>query len=84
VTNKEDTMDIKVLGPGCRNCRTLEQRTREALTALGRDDAIGKVTDFSQIAGYGVMATPALVIDGKVVAAGKIPTANRIADLLSA
>jgi small redox-active disulfide protein 2 len=84
VTNKEDTMDIKVLGPGCRNCRTLEQRTREALTALGRDDAIGKITDFSEIAGYGVMATPALVVDGKVVTAGRIPTANRIAELLGA
>jgi small redox-active disulfide protein 2 len=82
VTNKENVMDIKVLGPGCRNCRTLEQRTREALTSLGRDDAIGKVTDFSQIAGYGVMATPALVVDGKVVTAGKIPTARRIAELL--
>jgi small redox-active disulfide protein 2 len=84
VTNKEDTMDIKVLGPGCRNCMTLEQRTREALTTLGRDDAIGKVTDFAEIVGYGVMATPALVIDGKVVAAGKIPTASRIAELLDA
>jgi small redox-active disulfide protein 2 len=76
-------MNIKVLGPGCRNCATLEQRTREALDALGRDEAIDHVTDFAEIAGYGVMATPALVVDGSVMTAGKIPTARRIAELLS-
>jgi small redox-active disulfide protein 2 len=76
-------MDIKVLGPGCRNCATLEQRTREALDALGRDATIDKVTDFAEIAGYGVMATPALVVDGEVVTAGRIPTSRRIAELLS-
>ena len=75
-------MDVKVLGPGCRNCKTLELRTREALDALGRDATIEKVTDFAAIAGYGVMSTPALVVDGRVVLAGKVPTARRIAELL--
>jgi small redox-active disulfide protein 2 len=75
-------MDIKVLGPGCRNCAMLEQRTREALDSLGQEAVIDKVTDFAEIAGYGVMATPALVVDGKVVTAGKIPTSRRIAELL--
>jgi small redox-active disulfide protein 2 len=76
-------MDIKVLGPGCRNCATLEQRTRAALDSLGRDETIDHVTDFAEIAGYGVMATPALVVDGTVVTAGKIPTVRKIAELLS-
>lgn len=75
-------MDVKVLGPGCRNCKTLELRTREALAALGEDAAIDKVTDFATIAGYGVMSTPALVVDGRVVLSGKVPTAGRIAELL--
>jgi small redox-active disulfide protein 2 len=76
-------MDIKVLGPGCRNCVTLEQRTREALDSLGKDATIAKVTDFAEIAGYGVMATPALVVDGEVVSVGKVPTARTIAELLA-
>lgn len=79
-------MDIRVLGPGCRNCVTLEQRTREALTSLGRqptDDTITKVTDFADIAGYGVMSTPALVVDGQVVVAGKVPTASKLATLIT-
>ena len=76
-------MDIKVLGPGCRNCATLEQRTREALDALGMEVPIDEVTDFAEIMAYGVMTTPALVVDGKVVTAGKVPTARRIAELLS-
>jgi small redox-active disulfide protein 2 len=78
-------MDIRVLGPGCRNCVTLEQRTREALGTLGRDDAdvtITKVTDFADIASYGVLATPALVVDGSVVVAGKVPTTRKLASLL--
>jgi small redox-active disulfide protein 2 len=78
-------MDIKVLGPGCRNCVTLEQRTRDALDTLGRDPAdvtISKVTDFVDIASYGVMATPALVVDGTVVVAGKVPSTRALASLL--
>jgi small redox-active disulfide protein 2 len=76
-------MDIKVLGPGCRNCALLEQRTREALDALGETATIDKVDDFAEIAAYGVMQTPALVMDGRVLVTGKVPTARHIATLLS-
>jgi small redox-active disulfide protein 2 len=75
-------MDIKVLGPGCRNCVLLEERTREALADLGRDATIEKVTDFAEIAGYGIMSTPALVVDGQVAVAGKVPTTRKLAALL--
>ena len=75
-------MKIKVLGPGCKNCETLEQRTREALDALGADAEIEKVTDYGEIAGYGVLKTPGLVVDEQVVVSGKVPSARAIADLL--
>lgn len=78
-------MDIKILGSGCSNCITLEQRTRQALSDLGRtatDDTVTKVTDFADIAAYGVMATPALVVDEQVVLSGKVPTVARLMSLL--
>ena len=62
---------IKVLGSGCAKCNALEAAVREALAELGMDTAIDHVTDFAQIAAYGVMSTPALVVDGKVVSYGK-------------
>ena len=76
-------MDIKVLGPGCRNCVLLEDRTREALGSLGQDAAIEKVSDFREIMGYGVMSTPALVVDGEVAVAGKVPSARKLAAILA-
>jgi small redox-active disulfide protein 2 len=78
------TLDIKILGPGCANCKALETATRQALTELGLDAQIDKVTDFADIAAYGVMSTPGLVVDGTVVAAGRVPNAKQIADLLDA
>ena len=75
-------MDIKVLGPGCRNCVLLEERTREALASLGSEATIEKVTDFADIMGYGVMSTPALVVDGEVAVSGKVPTARKLAAIL--
>lgn len=63
---------VKVLGSGCAKCVALEQAAREALEELGMETAIDHVTDFSQIAAYGVMTTPALVVDGKVVSYGKV------------
>lgn len=67
-------LGVKVLGSGCGKCKTLENATREALVELGMDTTIDHVTDFSQIAAYGVMTTPALVVDGKVVSYGKVLT----------
>lgn len=69
---REEKMDIKVLGSGCKKCNALEAATKEALADLGLPVLIDHVTDFAQIAAYGVMSTPALVIDGKVVSYGKV------------
>jgi small redox-active disulfide protein 2 len=77
-------MIIKVLGPGCANCTTLEARTKEAVAALGVEATIEKVTDYPAIAGYGIMRTPGLVVDEKVVVSGRVPTVSQIHELLTA
>ena len=76
-------MIIKVLGPGCNNCKNLERATREAVADLGIDATIEKVEDYPTIVGYGVMSTPALVVDEKVVVSGRVPSPAQIRDLLS-
>lgn len=73
---------VKVLGSGCAKCRALEQAARAALAELHMDTAVGHVTDFSQIAAYGVMTTPALVVDGKVVSCGKALNKDEVKALL--
>ena len=77
-------MLIKVLGPGCKNCTTLEKNVREALTRLGVDAEVEKVTDYSEIMAHGVMSTPGLVIDGDVVSYGRVPTPTQIVELIQA
>jgi small redox-active disulfide protein 2 len=77
-------MIVKVLGPGCTNCRNLERVTREALDALGLEAVVEKVTDYPTIVGYGVMATPALVVDERVVLSGRVPTVTEVREVLSA
>ena len=77
-------MIIKVLGPGCANCKSLERVTREAITELGLDATIEKVEDYATIASYGVMSTPALVVDERVVVSGRVPTASAVRGLLTA
>ncbi len=77
-------MIIKVLGPGCANCRNLEEATRLALADLGLDATLEKVTDYPTIAGYGVMSTPALVVDEKVLLSGRVPKADEVRTLLAA
>jgi len=74
-------MEIKVLGPGCANCQRLEEMTRDAVGDLGIDASIEKVTDSLEIAGYGVMSTPALVVDGQVVLTG-LPTTEKLRSVL--
>lgn len=76
-------MIIKVLGPGCANCANLEKATRQALVDLGLEAAIEKVTDYPSIVGYGVMSTPALVVDEKVVTSGRIPSGAELRELLA-
>lgn len=73
---------IEVLGTGCAKCSKLEENAKKAVELSGADATISKVTDINQISEYGVMITPALVIDGKVKVAGKIPTAEAIAEWL--
>ena len=77
-------MQLKVLGSGCVNCGTLEARTINALETLGLEAPVEKVTDFADIASYGVMATPALAIDDQVVLAGRVPTVAELVDLITA
>lgn len=77
-------MLIKVLGPGCKNCQNLEKNTRAALEQVGLEADVEKVTDYGEIAGYGILKTPGLVIDDEVVVAGKVPNSTAIAELLRA
>lgn len=74
---------IEVLGPGCANCVRLAANAKEAADMAGVEAEIVKVTDYAQIAAYGVMSTPGLVIDGKLVSYGRIPSAGDIALWLS-
>jgi small redox-active disulfide protein 2 len=74
---------VKVLGSGCAKCNQLEAATKEALLELGMDTTIDHVTDFSQIAAYGVMTTPALVVDGRVVSFGKVLKKDEVKAILS-
>lgn len=78
------TLDIKVLGPGCRNCVMLDKATRAAVEELGLEARIEKVEDYAQIASYNILSTPGLVIDGAVVSSGRVPSATEIKDLLRA
>ena len=77
-------MIIKVLGSGCTNCQNLEKATREALAGLGLEASIEHVTDPADIASYGVMRTPGLVVDDEVVLSGRVPTAAGVRQLLAA
>ncbi len=73
---------VKVLGSGCAKCNALEAATVAALQQLGMDTAIEHVRDFAQIASYGVMSTPALVVDGKVVSYGKVLKTEEVVAIL--
>ena len=76
-------MIIKILGSGCTNCVNLERVARQAVADLGIDAQFEKVTDYGDIIGYGVMATPGLVVDEKVVLSGRVPTAVKVRELLA-
>jgi small redox-active disulfide protein 2 len=76
-------MDIKVLGTGCPKCKKLEQATIEAVAAAGVDATVSKVEDIMQIMQFGVMTTPALVVDGKVLVKGRVPGIDEIKKLIT-
>lgn len=73
---------IKVLGAGCASCHTLLANTKEAVARMGLDAEVEYVTDMAQIAGFGVMSIPALVVNGKVVTMGKVLKADEVSALL--
>ena len=73
---------IKVLGSGCAKCHEMEENTKAALASLGLAEDVQLITDFSVIATYGVMSTPALVVDEKVVSYGKVLKQEEVASIL--
>ena len=75
-------MDVKILGSGCTNCRRLEAATRAALDGLGLEATVEAVTDPVEIASWGVMRTPALVVDDVVVLSGRVPSTEDVQKLL--
>ncbi|MDQ1770728.1 thioredoxin family protein [Labilibaculum sp. A4] len=75
-------MEIKVLGPGCKKCVTLAEAAKKAVEELAIDANITKVDDMVKILSYGVMSTPALVINEKVVVSGKVPSVSEIKEFI--
>jgi len=78
----EGIMEIKVLGPGCANCKRLYQEAEKAVAQWGQPATITKVEAMEDIMAYGILRTPGLVIDGKVVASGRIPLASEIVTMI--
>ncbi len=76
-------MNIKILGPGCKNCTALHKNAEEAANELGISANFEKVTDFKDIVSYGVMKTPGLVVDEKLKVSGRVPTKDEIKKILS-
>jgi small redox-active disulfide protein 2 len=73
---------VEILGPGCPKCKFVEKRVKETIEELGIDAGVKEVTDMATIMKYGVMATPAVVVDGSVKSEGRIPTRKEIENWL--
>jgi len=76
-------MQIKILGSGCHKCKTLEKLTRDVVEQNGIDATVTKVEDIVEIMKYGIMATPALVVDEKVEISGRVPSPDEIKKILT-
>ena len=76
-------MKIEILGSGCTKCTTLYDNVKAALTDLGKEAEVVKVQDIPTIMKYGVMITPALVVDGKVLFSGKVPSVTELKGMMS-
>ena len=76
-------LTIKVLGPGCSNCKALEQVARKAVASLGIEAEIIKVEDYAQIMQYPILSTPALVVNEKVVVSGRVPSVEQVTSWLA-
>ncbi|WP_304622580.1 thioredoxin family protein [Peptoniphilus sp. KCTC 25270] len=79
---EEKNTRVKILGSGCSSCEKLEKNTKEALEELGMKEEISHVRDFAEIAKYGVMSTPALVLDEKVLSYGKVLSKEEIKKII--
>lgn len=77
-------LNVKILGGGCANCKRLEAQTRKVVENLGIEAEFEKVTDHEEILKYPILSTPGLVINGKLVSAGRIPSDSEIAGWLQA
>lgn len=76
-------MEIKILGPGCPNCKTLEKMVIEAVQESGKEIKVTKVDDIMKIMEYAIMRTPALVVNEKVVVSGRVPSKKEIEDIIN-
>jgi small redox-active disulfide protein 2 len=76
-------MEIKILGTGCPKCKTLEQNVRQVVAELSIDATVSKVDDIMKIMEYGIMRTPGLVIDEKVVLSGRLPSSSELKSILT-
>ena len=74
---------VLVLGPGCAKCQTLYERTKQAAQEIGLECEIEKVSDINAIIGFGVLSTPALVVDGTVKVSGRVPTVAQLKEMLT-
>lgn len=75
---------IKVLGPGCKKCKLLEQNVKDAVTGLQGEFEIQKIEDMEQMMKYNIMSSPGLVVDEKLVMTGKVPSVDELRELLKA
>jgi small redox-active disulfide protein 2 len=76
-------IQVKVLGPGCARCRKLTENVKQAVEELGVDCTLEKVTDMAEITGFGIVMTPALVVDGEVKSSGRVISPEEIKQLLA-
>jgi len=76
-------LKIQVLGPGCANCERLEKLAQQAVAELGVEAEVEKVTDMRQIMAMGVMATPGLAVNDKLVSTGRVPSASEVRTLIA-
>ena len=76
-------MTIQVLGPGCKRCAALHQNTVAAAAQLGLDTPVEQIHDYAEMARLGIMSTPALAVDGRVLMAGNVPSVDQVRELLA-
>ncbi len=76
-------MEIKVLGPGCSNCQKMEEMAKTAVKELSIDAKVEKITDIGQIAMHGILSTPGLIVNGKIIHSGKpLPSLEKVKELI--